>query len=239
MGPVTTTAHEQPRDEDVPNAVHAMVLFGQTKLYLSHMPLFSPPHNDQVILEVTLSKPGENPEERYRGDRGVTGTPFYTVKPPAMCLSTLQPGASFVGDVHRKSYGDGGELLLAGITVTVSNVVYAQQLDPTTTDDTGSLNYLCFGEPGELFAAHQITSPPSFAQILSLTILDESVASQPMRRACVMIVPAADDVFSRLQPHDAPKAGFVIHPGTRGEHTVRSRITVGDEIYFDHRLLTG
>jgi hypothetical protein len=216
-----------------------MVLFGDTKLYLSHMPLFCPPHNEQMILEVTLSKEGENPEECYRDDRRATGTPFYTVKPPAMCLSELEPGASFVGDVHRNSYEDDGQLLVADVAVTVGNVIYAEALDPTMRNRTGRLNYLCFGDAGELFAAHQITSAPSFDQIVSITILDKSVASQPMQLASVMTVPADDDVFSRLQPHDAPKADFVIHPGTRAEDVVRSRITVGNEIYFDPRFLAG
>jgi hypothetical protein len=236
---VTTAAHQHHHDDDVPTAVHAMVMFGYTKLYLSHMPLYSPPHNDQMILEITLSKERDNPEERYRDDRSTTGTPFYTLKPPAMRLSALEPGASFVGDVHRNSYEDDGELLVAGVTVTVGNVVYAHQLDPTAPNRTGRLNYVCFGDSGELFAAHQITSAPSFDQIVSITILDESVAGQPMQLASVMTVPADDDVYSRLQPHDAPKADFVIHPGTRGEHTVRSRITVDDEIFFDGRFLAG
>lgn len=61
-GPMTTAAHEHHHDEDVPQAVHAMVLFGDTTLYLSHMPLFSPPHNDQVLLEVSLSKAGRTPK---------------------------------------------------------------------------------------------------------------------------------------------------------------------------------
>jgi hypothetical protein len=235
---MTTAAHEHHQD-DVPQAVHAMVLFGDTTLYLSHMPLFSPPHNDQVLLEVSLGKAGEDPEARYRDDRTSSGTPFYTVKPPAMHLSVLEPGASFVGDVHRNSYEDDGELIDSGVTVTVQNVVYAHRLDPTTQNRTGRLNYVCFGDPGELFAAHQITSAPSFDQIVSITILDESVAGQPMQLASVMTVPADDDIFSRLQPHDAPKADFVIHPGTRGEHTVRSRITVGDEIFLDARFLGG
>jgi hypothetical protein len=236
---MTTAAHEHHHDEDAPEAVHAMVLFGDKNIYLSHMPLFSPPHNDQVILEVSLTKDGEHPEDTFRDDRKSSGTRFYTVKPPEMHLSVLEPGASFVGDVHRNSYEDDGELVQSGVTVTVKQVVYAQKLDPNTAAPTGGSHYLCFGQPGEFFAAHHITSAPSFDQIVSLTILDDGVAQLLMPQPSLMTVPGSDGTLSRLQPRDAPKAEFVIHPGTRGEHGAHTRITVSDEIFFDDRFLEG
>jgi len=236
---MTTTAHEHHHDEAAPEAVHAMVLFGDKTLYLSHMPLFSPPHNDQVILQVSLTKDGENPEERYREDRESSGTPFYSVKPPAMHLHVLEEGASFVGDVHRNSYEDDGELVDSGVTVTVQNVVYTHKLDPKTNNPSGDRNYLCFGQPSEFFAAHQITSAPSFDQIMSVTILDDGAARQPMPQASLMTVPGTDDAASRLQAGAAAEAQFVIDPGTRGEHKAGSNITVGEEIFFDDRFLDG
>jgi hypothetical protein len=233
--PTTAQRHH---DEDVPEAVHAMVLFGDAKLYLSHAPLFSTPRSERVIVEVSLTKDGENPQDRYRDDRRSSGTPFYTVKPQAIHLP-VEPGASFVADVHRNSYEDDGELLDSGVTVTVQTVVYAHQLDPTTENSIGGLIYLCFGQSGEFFAAHHIMSAPSFDQIIPITILDENVAKQQMPLASYMTVPGTDDAASRLQAHDAPKADFVIHPGTRGQHSVRSRITVGNEIFFNGRFLDG
>jgi hypothetical protein len=95
-----------------------------------------------------------------------SGTPFYTVKPQAIHLP-VEPGASFVADVHRNSCEDDGELLGSGVTVTV---VYAHRLDPTTENSTGGLIYLCFGQSGEFFAAHHIVSAPSFDQIIPITI---------------------------------------------------------------------
>ncbi|MFG1935148.1 hypothetical protein ACGFK1_31555 [Mycobacterium sp. NPDC048908] len=189
-----------------------------------------------MILAVTLAKSGEDPYVRYRADRGVAGTPFYSLRPENRRVPVAAAGESFVTDIHRNRCGDAGELLITGVTVTVDDVVHDHRLDSAGTSRSGSLNYLCFGEGGEFYGVHQIMPASSFDQIVSITILDEALAQQPMRRAAVMTVPAADDVFSRLQPHDAPKAGFVIHPGTRGERTARSRITVGAEIYFAHRF---
>jgi len=236
---MTTAEGEPNQGADASEAMRARVLFGDKTLYLSHTPLFSPPHNDQMILEVNLTKDGANPEARYRDDRNSSGARFYTVKPPAMSPLALEPGASFVADVHRNSYEADGEIVDFGVTVTVKNVVYTQKLDPNTAAPNCGSHYLCFGEPGAFFAAHRITSAPSFDQIVSLTILDETLAQQPMPQPSLMTVPGADDAFSRLQPHDAPKGEFILHPGTRGEHSWRTRITVGSEIFFDDRFLKG
>lgn len=237
---MTSTTHAHHHDEDVPEAVHAMVLFGDTNLYLSHMPLFSPPHNDQVILEVSLAKKGEKPEELYREDRKTSDTPFYTVKPPEMHLSVLEPGASFVGDVHRNSYEDDGELLISGVTVTVKNVVYAQKLDPNTEAATDGRRYVCFGQNGEFFAAHEITSAPSFDQIIPITISgDEAAADIAGASASPMTVPGTDDAASRLKTGEKAEAVFVVKPMTRLAHDVTAQITAGDEIFFDDRFLEG
>ena len=237
---MTSTTHQHHHDEDAPEAVHAMVLFGDKNLYVSHMPLFSPPHNDQVILQVSLAKNGEKPEELYRDDRTSSGTPFYSVKPPEMHLSVLEPGASFVGDVHRNSYEDDGERLIAGVTVTVEKVVYSQKLDPNTKAATDGRHYLCFGQPGEFFAAHEITSAPSFDQIIAITISGEEAAAQVAGlEARLMTVPGADDAKSRLQAGENAEAVFLVNPMTRLAHELTASITVGDEIFFDDRFLEG
>lgn len=40
-----------------------MVLFGENTLYLSHMPEFRSPHDEQVVVVVSLSKAGAEPED--------------------------------------------------------------------------------------------------------------------------------------------------------------------------------
>ena len=235
---MTSTTHQHHHEEDVPEAVHAMVLFGDKNLYLSHMPLFSPPHNDQVILEVSLAKKGEKPDDRYRDDRKSSGTPFYTVKPPEMHLAVLEPGASFVGDVHRNSYEDDGELLVSGVTVTVEKVVYTQKLDPKTDPHTDGRHYLCFGRPGEFFAAHEISSAPSFDQIIPITISGEEAAAHVAGLpASPMTLPGTDDADSRLHDGEKAEATFVVKP--RSAHDLTASITAADEIFFDDRFLEG
>jgi hypothetical protein len=46
--------------QDQPAAAHTMVLFGDKTLYLSHMPNY-PPHNEQVVVTVSLSKTAGSP----------------------------------------------------------------------------------------------------------------------------------------------------------------------------------
>ena len=74
-------AHEHSAHTHVPAAVHGMAMFGDKSIYLSHMPMFAAPHNAQVILEVSLSKDGEEPEDQYREDGRSNGNALYSVKP--------------------------------------------------------------------------------------------------------------------------------------------------------------
>ena len=39
-------------------AAHNMVVVGEHRIFLSHLPMFMAPHNAQVILEATFAKQG-------------------------------------------------------------------------------------------------------------------------------------------------------------------------------------
>jgi len=235
---MTTVEHDHDHDAHLPGAVHAMVLFGDSSLYVSHMPLFSAPHNDQVILEVALSKDGEDPAQRYRQDRAATQTPYYSVKPPSMHLSVLEEGSSFVGDVHRVSYEDDGERIDSGVTVTVRRVVYTQKLDPNTRADEGR-HYVCFGHDGEFFAVHQINAAPSFDQIIAADITDQNVIGEAGSAAMLVTLPGADVADSRWSAGETAEAKVRVRPGTRGERVLSAEVTAGTEVFFDDRFLQG
>ena len=48
---------------------HGMLLFGEQRAYLSHLPMFKSPHFYQAVFEVTLSKEGAEPLAGYLEDR--------------------------------------------------------------------------------------------------------------------------------------------------------------------------
>jgi hypothetical protein len=230
---MTQTSHDDDHDHE-PAAAHTMVLFGEQTLYLSHMPEFHPPHNEQVVVTVRLSKKGQAPEDDYRADRRSTGTVMYSLQSPKLHIDALEPGTTFTANVHRDNVEANGELLLPGVTVDVENVVHTAELNPDTPKDPGAgRRYLCFGEPGEFFALHEITGAPSFDQIIEIS-LDGGDVSLPVARP--LRASGEDTPDGRLR--DGERATAELLPGDGGAAEGRQlTITAGKEVFFDDAFL--
>lgn len=67
-------------------SVHGMLIFGQQKTYLSHLPMFHSPHDYQAIFEVNLS---DEAKTLYREDqKSHPEETVYTWVPERFDLST-------------------------------------------------------------------------------------------------------------------------------------------------------
>lgn len=89
--------------EDEPG-VHGMLVVGEHSVYLSHLPMFGPPHDYQVILEVVFTTSGGDPQADYFKDRKQTGSMLYTLEPERFVLPRLtanSPLRSFKASVSR------------------------------------------------------------------------------------------------------------------------------------------
>ena len=215
---------------------HTMVLFGEKTLYLSHMPEFHPPHNEQVVVTVRLSKDGEKPEDDYRANRRSTGKVMYSLQLQAKHIDMLEPGTSFTANVHRDNVEAGGELLLPEVTVIVESVVHSAELDPATPKDPDAgRRYLCFGQAGEFFALHEITGAPNFDQIIEIDLGDADKLSLPVARP--IRVPGKDTPDRRLKAGESADAELPQTVGPNGEHGVHTTITAGKEVFFDDTFL--
>ena len=167
--------------------VHNQMMVGEQTIYLSHLPMFmfnpkSHPHNFQVILEVTLSGPG-NPQATYASDRkNNPNERMYTMSPDAFEMIEFDPhhakrhtltGAIFRGHLER-----GGEQIIDRAVAHVVNTVYFHEFDQNAKP-LADLEYLLFGKTPELFLAHVITRPPDFDQILSVTVVGNALSVFP------------------------------------------------------------
>lgn len=150
---------------DVP-AVHGMLLVGNRTLYVSHLPMFHAPHDYQVILEVSLSAPGINPQDAYVTDRLKTHEKIYTVEPDQAFILPAVVGqkASFPATIFRGHFERGGIPILKGVTVSIRKVVYFHKFNPVDPP-LGRLSYLLFGNRDELFVAHLIMKCPDYDQV--------------------------------------------------------------------------
>jgi hypothetical protein len=155
-------------------AVHGMLMIGESRLLMSHLPMFHSPHDYQILLEVSLTAPGSDPLKTYLDDRKASKSKVYTWVPTPFHLSALVADRSahpiMVGTIFRGHFERGGIPITANdVVARVERVFYAGRLDPKAQPLT-ELRYLMFGSSAEPFLAHLITRPPDFDQILAAEI---------------------------------------------------------------------
>lgn len=226
-----------------PVGIHGMAIVGEKTIYLSHLPMWMAPHNFQVILQATFH--GENdPQERYVKDRQATGTKLYTLQPSeAFALEDLVPVSpqdsplrtSFRAVIWRNHFENhpqthpGKRLKIGEADVHVEQVVYFRRL-PFQRPPQWNITYVPFGQGEELFAAHLITTPPDFDQIVSLQIENQPASeNEKLSGIPITLIGRADTISEKLK--EGERLQGTLRRGTRGEHTLQ--FTTGTEWYFE------
>ena len=200
--------------------LHGMVLFGRTHYYLEHIPMFTRPHNEQLVMRVTVHTAQGVLVETDFSDAG------YSIKPTTQLSLddiTLGKRVRFTADVHRGNFEEGGPILLSGAKITVDDVLVARNLpgvEPVADDEQ---EYFLIGEPDDAYLTNYIRAARGFQQILrvatidgvtpSLTRVQRLTAKSPNRLA-----PAAADVMAAT-----PKAG--------ASASTRVTVTIGAELW--------
>ena len=164
-------AAQTPHQHDYTGS-HGMVLFAANdSLLVSHMPLYRPPHDYQLVYEVTLPADIQ---------------PLVLAKLQQHRLLTLLPAdfdlrqminASVFNvnaDIYHDHFERGGERWLSGIAVTFSRQLYQRRLpDANKPADNGS--YDAFSHHGQMFLLHQIGTPPGYDHILKVSALPQNL----------------------------------------------------------------
>lgn len=224
--------------EDEPG-LHGMLIAGARTVFLSHLPMFGAPHDYQVILEAAFSKPGGDPQADYFGDRQRTGATLYTLEPERFVLPRLtapKPLRSFKASIYRGHFerfptqaAKAAARVAQNVDVTVTRIIHFAHFDPSATKPA-QLEYLLFGKGDDCFAAHVITKPPDFDQIVSVTPLDRAFTDAQLDRGIQVAIPASTNSAGHRLAGAEPVAGRVTsEDGTAA--TVRLR--PGVEVYFE------
>ena len=154
-----------------PPGFHGMLVVGSRHIYISHLPMFMPQHRYQAIWEVSFGAAGD---AAYRAEwaRPDNAGGIFTLAPRELFrlpeLTTTRD--SFIADVYVGHFErPGHRKLLEGVTVTLQRPVHWH---PFVTGDRRpeALTYLLFGEGGELFLAHWISTAPDYDQILAVEL---------------------------------------------------------------------
>ncbi len=174
--------HAGGHGEGSTTGVHGMLLFGEEALYLSHLPMFASPHNFQVLLEVGLDDAGR---KAFLSDREAAGDGIHTFVPKPFPITELAPHAdgpgrtSIEGTIFRGHFERGGEPIAEGVFAEVHRVVHFSELDVgAKRSEDRELTYLCFGRPGQLHLAHEVTARPDFDQVLRVSLVPDTVTNQ-------------------------------------------------------------
>ncbi|WP_460519688.1 hypothetical protein [Flindersiella endophytica] len=178
--------HEHPHDhapgECDTTGRHGMLLFGEDVLYLSHLPMYACPHNFQVLLAVELD---EAAAKTLRDDRELNGNGQYTVDPTVFPIAELESHegrperTSLQATLVRGHFERGGTPIASDIIIGVRKVVRFSELDLTAEPDADrASSYLCFGQTGQLYLAHELSARPNYDHVLRVRFVPGSMTNQ-------------------------------------------------------------
>ena len=182
-----------------------MVLAGEpSAAFLSHIPMFGPPHDVQLLVAGTLE--GAALPSTF-GDRA------YTFVPERMSLDALRTGKlrELPGTVFLGNFEQGGRPL-GTATFKVARVLYEHLLDANTA--AAAPRYFVFGSKTSAYAAHRITRSPCFDEIVAVELTGAQIPSDDaLAKGVEVEVEGADRVDDRLavtREKKAKSGGFAI-----------------------------
>jgi hypothetical protein len=225
-----------------PPARHSMLIVGEQTVFLSHLPLFGAPHNYQVILEASFSKPGSDPQADYFNSRKQTKTKIYTLDPAAFVLPRLaaaEPLRSFKATLYKGNFEEMDERRREGarigqdVDVTVNKVIHFRKFDPAAAKPA-QLEYLLFGKGSELFLAHLIVKAADFDQVMSVKSVNQRFTDEELSRGVpIAIAGKANSAAKRLKDGETV-TGQV--KGAAGAAPKTVKLQAGVEFYTEDEL---
>lgn len=150
---------------DSPNT-HGMLVVGTDAVYLSHLPMFHPPHHYQLIFEANLPA---DALRGYREDAAAHPDTYYTLAPTQRWVlpDTIKPDAHFKADLYRGHFERGGTPIARDIDVSVRRIVHFRRFEAGRTPQPS--RWIGFGRGSQRFAAHRIEAAPDMDQIVQIS----------------------------------------------------------------------
>lgn len=108
-------------------ALHGMVLFGSGPYFLEHIPMLTPPHDFQIITEVTLKDKNGAVVKSDFSHQGFTLKPSSTFSLNDYVAGRL---THFTASIHRGSFEQGGQVVpgLESVRVEIQSYKIIRQL---------------------------------------------------------------------------------------------------------------
>lgn len=234
--------HEHhPMGHNDPPARHGMTVLGTDRIFLSHLPMFMPVHDFQVILQVEFVGVDGLPSENYFNDRRAhPDQQLYTLNPePFVITELLGPNptrSTFRAKVFRNHFErdeTDPQVIDQDVVVKVKKVVHGRKFDKNA-EPLPHLQYILFGGQNELFLAHLITRPPDFDQLLHVRV-DRDLSNDDVAQApLVSMVDRTNTSDKRVGPGVNAVASLHVD-----SETLAIRVEPVVEVYLEERELQG
>lgn len=181
---------------DGTQGVHGMLLFGETELYLSHLPLYRAPHDWQMILAGRLvpdDRSGRDPHDLFLKDLQDSNQSLYTVEPERFPHGALAAAAAgtpvrFRATVYRGHFERGGTPILRDVVVEVTRVIERRRVVAGEADAAEG-RFLLFGDNTFGFLAHRVAGAPDFDQVMMVSIPRGAFSPAELARGIAVSVP--------------------------------------------------
>ncbi|MES2854529.1 MAG: hypothetical protein V4692_01645 [Bdellovibrionota bacterium] len=142
-------------------SVHGMLVFGTSKIYVSHLPMFHAPHDYQLIFEVELDARGN---AQYQQAKKLSSETVYTIEPEQFVLSEMIANPKpFKAKIYSGHFERGGTVL-AHVTIHPKKTVFSKKFDPAELKPQEE-KYFVIENESEKFSVHVITAKPDFDEI--------------------------------------------------------------------------
>jgi hypothetical protein len=220
---------------------HGMLVVGLDSIMGSHLPMFHPPHDFQLLVGIDFDG-----AETYRRDRLASREPVYTLDPEHLPWSDLLPTgsepprrSSFRADVYRGHFERQGTKIVEGTTVAVRSIHFFAQLSAAEAP-SDEITYRAVGLGGDdLVLVHEIRGAPNFDQVLRCRFVDPDFAGLQPTGAPVVIRDRADSVEERLRAASSVSGLFPQTIGPTGQHGFTTQLDVIEEVYLEVGELKG
>ena len=142
--------------------LHGMVLYGSNPYFLSHIPMFHEPHDQQLIMRVSLTtQNGHHVSENFTKET-------YSIRPLRnfslndLILGRLQ---TFQGDIYEGNFESNGKVVFANVFIKVEKKLFNKKI-PFNRSLPG-FTYFLVGDGHQLFAINEISRTNPYQQIVS------------------------------------------------------------------------
>jgi hypothetical protein len=165
---------------------HGMALFGQKNYFLSHIPVFSRPHNEQLVMKVALKDDQDQPIVFDFGNEGYSLSPDTHISLDDMANGDV---VTYTGNIHKGNFEHGGAIAFSGVTVTIEMILVARNLPGNNEIDDGVQHYFLLGDETEAFLLNYVRLKRSYQQIVRLedTGLPEVPGLSPLKVLLVSV----------------------------------------------------